>query len=626
MLSKCLTLAGLRKALSSLPKTLDETYSRVLLEIEEDYRREAYAALQWLAFSLRPLTIDKVAEAVVIRPGHISLGAEEKLRDLQDILSICSSLVVLSEQRELRLAHYSVKEFLVSGRIRTSSAPTFAMTADSANKTMAVICLAYLLLFDQTGMLTDTRLEDFPLLHYSAQNWYKHAQCAPAELAEKDIVSLALQLLNPNNRSAFTNWLAVSMPDRVAYTHWPQQQAQITGSPLYYASYCGMLEVARRLLHLGEDVNAHCGVYGNALKAAAHTGNVAMVRLLVDGGARIDGRSANNQHSIEERLLHMRQGKAPQLGNRTDVVGNYQGMHMVDKEESPLEVMKQLNPDAAATRQDWAHTLQLAASAGDVSAVELLLADQSAVQDNTTGIQLALQEAASAGHQNIMVLLLRKGADAYARGAPFGSAPEAALSQWRDGSVVNLVKFGYRALESVTALHLTASSGHAEVARCLIDQGADMEAKNPLGMTPLHCAAGMGHIEVMKIFLHSGASPNGQDCAGCSPLHFAAYTGQDTVIQTLLDAGADVNAKALFRYTRQESTHSEPTYLERRCAPGRTPLHEAAWAGQDTAIRLLVDRGGELSVRDDNGETAMQTAAKQGFYKTVHLLMYLGAR
>ena len=162
VLRKCLTMAGLRKALRSLPKSLDNTYSRILINIDEEYRRETYTVLQWLTFSVRPLHLVEVAEAVAVRPGSDFPDGEEKLRGPHVILSICSSLVVLSEIGELRLAHYSVKEYLVSERIRTSPASPFAMMVDYGNKKIAEICLTYLSISDQWNLSSHSRFLNFP--------------------------------------------------------------------------------------------------------------------------------------------------------------------------------------------------------------------------------------------------------------------------------------------------------------------------------------------------------------------------------------------------------------------------------------------------------------------------------
>ena len=65
-LRKCLKLDILRKALRSLPKTLEETYMRILLEIDEEYQQDAIKILQWIAFCAQPLQLREVAEVIAI--------------------------------------------------------------------------------------------------------------------------------------------------------------------------------------------------------------------------------------------------------------------------------------------------------------------------------------------------------------------------------------------------------------------------------------------------------------------------------------------------------------------------------------------------------------------------------
>jgi len=107
-----------------------------------------------------------------VKPGCRTLDPQERFRDPHDILIICSSLVTLSENRELRLAYYSVKEYFISERIRAASALFFCILEGPANKNIAEICLTYLLLFDQPDLLFVKSLQDFPLLDYAANYWF----------------------------------------------------------------------------------------------------------------------------------------------------------------------------------------------------------------------------------------------------------------------------------------------------------------------------------------------------------------------------------------------------------------------------------------------------------------------
>jgi hypothetical protein len=60
-LRRCRTPAALEKALTHLPKTIYETDDRILAAIDEDDRRDALSLLQWLAFLVGTLSLDKAA-------------------------------------------------------------------------------------------------------------------------------------------------------------------------------------------------------------------------------------------------------------------------------------------------------------------------------------------------------------------------------------------------------------------------------------------------------------------------------------------------------------------------------------------------------------------------------------
>ena len=64
----CLKVRDIRKKIKSLPKTLDDTYARILTNIDDKYQKEATVALKFLAFAERALSIDELVEAMIIKP------------------------------------------------------------------------------------------------------------------------------------------------------------------------------------------------------------------------------------------------------------------------------------------------------------------------------------------------------------------------------------------------------------------------------------------------------------------------------------------------------------------------------------------------------------------------------
>jgi hypothetical protein len=98
-LKKCRKMSTLKDKLDQLPKDLDETYSRILQSIEEEDSKEALAALKWLAFSERPLSLNELTETVVLGPSIRKLSDRDLLRHPTEVLAICSSLIVVGNDK-----------------------------------------------------------------------------------------------------------------------------------------------------------------------------------------------------------------------------------------------------------------------------------------------------------------------------------------------------------------------------------------------------------------------------------------------------------------------------------------------------------------------------------------------
>src|SRR5689334_8417854 len=96
-LGKCLTVPMLRKALQSLPSTLDETYARILRNIDDAWSPSVARILEWLVFSATPLHLAEVAELVAIDINEDPpFDPSRRLPEPKDILTMCSSLITIT--------------------------------------------------------------------------------------------------------------------------------------------------------------------------------------------------------------------------------------------------------------------------------------------------------------------------------------------------------------------------------------------------------------------------------------------------------------------------------------------------------------------------------------------------
>jgi len=117
-------VSRIRHALDELPRTLDETYERTLLDINEENWVYAHRLFQCLVVALRPLRVEELAEFLAFEfedGGSPIFQADCRPEDPRDaVLYTCSSLISVVDDRGytiVQFSHFSVKEYLTSMRI-----------------------------------------------------------------------------------------------------------------------------------------------------------------------------------------------------------------------------------------------------------------------------------------------------------------------------------------------------------------------------------------------------------------------------------------------------------------------------------------------------------------------------
>ena len=99
--------------------------------------------------------------------------------------------------------------------------------------------------------------------------------------------------------------------------------------------------------------------------------------------------------------------------------------------------------------------------------------------------------------------------------------------------------------DEATPLHLASEEGHVDVARILVEQGADVTAQDKDGSTPLHRASERGHLDLARFLVEHGANAAAKNKYGWTPLDRASERGHLDVKQFLvkLRVGADSAAQ-----------------------------------------------------------------------------------
>ena len=88
-----------------------------------------------------------------------------------------------------------------------------------------------------------------------------------------------------------------------------------------------------------------------------------------------------------------------------------------------------------------------------------------------------------------------------------------------------------------------AKQGDTATVEALLEQGADVNARERKGQTALIRAALLGHTDTVQALLAAGADVNAKGKLGWTALMWVAGKGHTDTVQALLAAGADVNAK-----------------------------------------------------------------------------------
>ena len=302
ILRDCLP-ASVRRTLSELPESLDETYERILKEIKKPNRCLAQRVLHCLVVAIRPLCVAELAEVLAVdlddSEGIPRLNADWRWEDQEQALLIaCSSLIAIVEtgdgesdvetgdSRVVQFSHFSVKEFLTSSRLSIASGEVSAYRIDleNAHTILAQACLGVLL---QTHDKTDRNaLEDHSLARYAARHWTTHAQFGEVSSRLKKGMEYLFNPAEPHFRVWLTLYDIDTRPGIGSTVFGFAPDSKSAATPLYYAALCGFYDLVEDLISkYPQDVNANGGYCMRPLIAALEGEHFQTADLLRHNGA-----------------------------------------------------------------------------------------------------------------------------------------------------------------------------------------------------------------------------------------------------------------------------------------------------------------------------------------------------
>ncbi|KAE9570980.1 hypothetical protein CGMCC3_g12946 [Colletotrichum fructicola] len=635
-LAKCLHPQAIRTALSNLPRDLNETYQRMLQSIPPELKDDAFRLLQFLVHAKRPLTIPEAVDviATLIQKGQQEFNVERRLLRDDDILYYCPSLVSIVEVtrygktvREVQLAHFSVKEYLVDRN---------QFTLEIASSAIATTCFTYIRGIDCSYPAIRAI---FPLARYAAEVTMEHARFA--EVSNETVQDTVTFF---QTATSFKRWGFLYQPD----IPWKDTPGYPRAQHLYYASVCGLSRVFRRLIDQGADVNAQGGRYGNALQAASYRGHQEIVQLLLNQGADVNAQGGYYSNALQAASRGGHQEIIQLLLNQGADVnaqgGEYGNALYAASERGHQEIIQLLlnqGADVNAQGGRYGNALQAASGGGHQEIIQLLLNQGADVNAQGGEYGNALQAASGGGHQEIVQLLLNQGADVNAQGGYYSNALQAASRGGHQEIIQLLLNQGAdvnaQGGEYGNALYAASEGGHQEIIQLLLNQGADVNAQGGRYGNALQAASGGGHQEIIQLLLNQGADVNAQGGEYGNALQAASGGGHQEIVQLLLNQGADVNAQGGYYSNALQAAsrggHQEIIQLllnqgaDVNAQGGEygNALYAASERGHQEIIQLLLNQGADVNAQGGRYGNALQAASGGGHQEIIQLLLNQGA-
>lgn len=159
----CPSRTDLRETLKHLPESLDKTYERILRRVPQKYCHYTLRVLQWLCIADEPVRMDSVMDLFSVKFGHgvdSHFDSDARFNSPEKVLGLCPGFIIGTTKYDwnwhlgkkiglqcFQIAHYSVKEYLLSDRVPRPPDPISMFTVDRrlANLAMAKTCLVFAL-------------------------------------------------------------------------------------------------------------------------------------------------------------------------------------------------------------------------------------------------------------------------------------------------------------------------------------------------------------------------------------------------------------------------------------------------------------------------------------------------
>ena len=319
----CLSRAEVRKALRNLPETLDETCESILGMIRPYHRDYALRLLQWLCIADVPVLLDHVMEAFAASIGdEPHFDPDARFVSSDKVFALCPGLIIRNEYSlwgdTVQIAHYSVKEYLISNRLPVAPNPLckFRVQLPFASLAMAKTCLVYAIFAPHKphDLSLGFRRESKASFKRSAkEEWPRFFRNAKRD---SQLMKLAISYLTRKNGHTLDGDINAAMSFAIEHRFsdietWLVDHHRPSIDPsLVLLAKCDVPEIHSLgfvdfWIKQGADVNArsaklHCRPLSSTpLHMAAYGCNVALAQLLLQQGASLKVQDSEGNIPLE---------------------------------------------------------------------------------------------------------------------------------------------------------------------------------------------------------------------------------------------------------------------------------------------------------------------------------------
>lgn len=578
----------LDRLLDSLPSTLDETYARMLGSISPMCRDYARQALILLCYVKNPLRVSQLLDYIAVEVGEKSFyNPKRRLQDAEAIMQICPGLIELGEITG-SLAHFSVREFLVSPRIRHyEEAAYFSINEVEANGIIASIFLtiaqdiSFQAVFPFHPRVSDAAFTQGSntkrkSIYNAVRQWPGHYR---ASTRKGTLTAQAIRFLIDRNTSLMIPYIGQSYP--LALFSVLTSEVYSPGWLLYIAAWYNL--------------DSFISLFGNE-----------------DAIETLINQTELDQASLEARdLLSCKRftvNAHPELYRiALTIASDYKSF---DSVQSILQ--KGAEAEVLALRN--------VSELGDKEILGALIKHKPKFDPDI--VSNAIWEAARNGFQDVVCLLFEAFGGSLAGDSEI-KAHEYTLKQGYEG-IMRFLSLERRSTNSRVLLQQSIQNGKVDQVRNILDQGPSVNLDGTEGLLEfaLHVAIAQGNENICKVLLGRGVDAASLDHFGCTPLVRAIKHGQESIVKLLIDSGAGIACPEI-QLIERFIVYVEPEYKGTRVqlASSTSALQQATHSKR-IIFQDLVDSNANHSIcRLLHVDSALHISSRLGCHRIVQLLL-----